>query len=83
MARRLLIVFLAVGVIGGYGAALAHVGGHRCWHHAAWQERVADVCVRAAERAWATPGAGQRPANSAAIPPPAPPPPPPAPPEAP
>jgi hypothetical protein len=76
MGRKILLVLFTLGVIGGYGAAIAHLGGHRCWHcdHAAWRERVADVCVRAAERTWAERGALRPGATPAPDRPPGPPP---------
>jgi hypothetical protein len=70
MARKVLIVLFTLGVVGGYGAAVAHVAGHRCWHRADWQARVADVCVRAADRARVMQGAGHQSANPAPTPPP-------------
>ena len=51
MKRRILIVLLTLGTIGGYGAGIA---GMRCRAHArhgAFERRVAKVCVDAARGA--------------------------------
>ncbi len=54
MKRKLLIAFLALGTIGGFGSGIASMS---CWHHrpearrAAFAAHVADVCVEAALRA--------------------------------
>jgi len=48
MKRRLLLGVLALGSVLGYSSALCswHHGRHA--HRAHWEQRVADVCVRAA-----------------------------------
>jgi hypothetical protein len=57
--RKLLIVLLALGAIVGYGAGFArlfhhgfhHGPGHHAFHgREHFEQRVADVCVEAAER---------------------------------
>ncbi|MCC6214929.1 MAG: hypothetical protein IT376_08680 [Polyangiaceae bacterium] len=61
--RKLLIGGLALGALAGFGAGFARLGA--CAHErhahrrAAFEDRVADVCVRAAERARGD-GAGER-----------------------
>jgi hypothetical protein len=49
MRRRILMVLLGLGAIGGYASAFANM--HRCgrWHEAAFERHVADVCVQAAK----------------------------------
>ncbi len=50
MKRRILIVLLGLGAVAGFAAGL----GRLCHHgrdRAAFENHVADVCVRAAERA--------------------------------
>lgn len=49
MRRKLLLVALALGTVGGYGAAIAS-HRHRAWHREAWKQEVADVCVAAVQR---------------------------------
>ncbi|MCU0655438.1 MAG: hypothetical protein MUF64_09170 [Polyangiaceae bacterium] len=54
MKRRLKIVLLSLGVLGGYGWGLASLGCHRerAQHRrAAFEQHVADLCVQAASRA--------------------------------
>lgn len=54
MKRKLLIALFAFGTIGGFGsgiASLAHCHHHAAERRAAFERHVADVCVRAAERA--------------------------------
>jgi hypothetical protein len=56
MSRRIWIVLLCLGVVGGYGASIAHlILHHRMPCRDAWKDRVAEVCVRAAERVRAEP----------------------------
>jgi hypothetical protein len=49
MKRKIVMVLLAFGAAGGYGAGFAHL--HRCRHdrQAAFERHVADVCVGAAK----------------------------------
>jgi hypothetical protein len=57
MKRRILIVLLTLGTIGGYGAGIA---GMRCRAHArqgAFERHVAKVCVDAAREAKGAEGA--------------------------
>lgn len=53
--RKLLIGALALGALGGFGAGFARLGARAHERHAhrraAFEDRVADVCVRAAARA--------------------------------
>lgn len=56
MARKFLIVLLSIGAIGGFAAGFRrlhhghHGAGPGAWAHHPYEERVADLCVRAAER---------------------------------
>lgn len=59
MKRKLVMVVLALGTVGGYGWGLASMGCHR--HHAqsrreAFERHVAKVCVEAARGVPASPG---------------------------
>jgi hypothetical protein len=49
MRRRILIVLLALGTIGGYGAGIASLRCHGRWRRAAFEQHVARVCVDAAK----------------------------------
>lgn len=64
MARKVLIVLLSLGAIAGFAGGFAqmhhfrhHGPGHGPWGsghgfgHADYEDRIADVCARAAERA--------------------------------
>jgi|HubBroStandDraft_1064217.scaffolds.fasta_scaffold420529_1 hypothetical protein len=57
MRRRILMVLLGLGVIGGYASGFAHM--HRCGRsrEAAFERHVADVCVQAAKGTPPTPAA--------------------------
>jgi hypothetical protein len=57
MRRRILMVLLAIGAVGGYASGFAHM--HRCSQErrAAFERHVAAVCVDAA-KANVTPAAG-------------------------
>ncbi len=70
MAPRVLIVLFIIGIVGGFGSALVHHARCGGWHcgHAAWRERVADVCVQAARRTWAEPRVGGPPGAPPAAP---------------
>jgi hypothetical protein len=52
MARRILLVLFAVGAIAGFGCGFAHLREHSYWRHREFEDRVADVCTRAAERVY-------------------------------
>lgn len=68
MRRKFWIVLLSIGTVGGFAAGFArlhhyrHHGGDGCgWHggqHQRFENRVADICVRAAERSLRERGAG-------------------------
>lgn len=49
MQRRLLVVLLALGTLGGYAAGFASLNCHRD-RRAAFERHVADVCVEAARQ---------------------------------
>jgi hypothetical protein len=50
--RKLVIVLLGLGTVAGFAAAFGrhHWRHHHGHHRAAFEQRVADVCVRASER---------------------------------
>ena len=57
MRRTLWIVLLGIGTVGGFAAGFARLHHHRHhgygWHgerHQQFENHVADICVRAAER---------------------------------
>ena len=57
MRRRFWIVLLSIGTVGGFAAGFArlhHYGHDGCsWHgdhHRQFEDHVADVCLRAAQR---------------------------------
>lgn len=59
MRRRLAIVLLTLGTIGGYASGFASL---RCHSHArrqAFENHIADVCVRAAKQVETGQGQGQ------------------------
>lgn len=64
MRRKLLIGLLAAGTVGGFAAGCAKMSHHRHHHkRAAFENRVAEVCVAAAQRVMArapAPGTGNR-----------------------
>jgi len=49
MKRRILMVLLGLGAVGGYASGFAHM--HRCSRarEAAFERHVADVCIAAAK----------------------------------
>ncbi len=51
MKRRILMVLLAVGAVGGYAEGFAHM--HTCHHdrRSAFERHVAEVCIDAANHA--------------------------------
>jgi len=51
MKRRLLIVLLTLGTIGGFGSGIASMRWHGHARRAAFERHVAKVCVDAARRA--------------------------------
>ena len=51
MKRRLLIVLLTLGTIGGFGSGIASMRCHGQARRAAFERHVAKVCVDAARRA--------------------------------
>ena len=55
MKRRLLIVLLTLGTIGGFGSGIASMRCHGNARRAAFERHVANVCVDAARRAKAAP----------------------------
>ncbi len=50
MRRRALIFVLALGAVAGFASGLYGCHYHRFERHQAFEEHIADVCVRAAER---------------------------------
>ncbi|GAB4207387.1 MAG: hypothetical protein OHK0013_24990 [Sandaracinaceae bacterium] len=56
MKRAFLIVLFSLGTVGGFAHGLAHVGRCASSCHAqrrqAFEDRVADVCTRAAQRVY-------------------------------
>jgi hypothetical protein len=65
--RKLLIILLALGAVLGFTAGFArlwhfhHGGGHYGWHRGErLEQRVADVCVEAAERRLRAGSSGSR-----------------------
>ena len=55
MKRRILIVLLTLGTIGGFGSGIATMRCHGNARRAAFERHVAKVCVDAARRAKAAP----------------------------
>jgi hypothetical protein len=49
MRRRILMVVLALGTIGGYASGFAHMHACQRGREAAFERHVADVCVTAAK----------------------------------
>lgn len=52
--RAFYITVFSIGTIGGFASGFAHLGAHCATHHqrrAAFEDHVADVCTRAAQRA--------------------------------
>jgi hypothetical protein len=49
MKRRILMVLLALGTVGGYASGFAHVSACHRGREAAFERHVADVCVNAAK----------------------------------
>ena len=61
MGRKLLMVVLGFGAVAGFAAGFARLchgpghwghGGWRSERHAAFEQRVADVCTKSAERVY-------------------------------
>lgn len=50
MKRKLLIAVLALGTVGGFASGFRSLRCHHQSRRAAFENHVADVCVRAAER---------------------------------
>jgi hypothetical protein len=61
MKRRLLIVLLALGTVGGYGMGFAQMRCHARARHHGFERHVAKICADAARspRAAATDGSSQ------------------------
>ena len=55
MRRRILIVLLAIGTVAGFASGFAHLHQYRGEHWRKVEDHMADVCVRAAERAHPAP----------------------------
>ena len=51
MRKRVLIVLLALGMVGGYASGFAHMRGCHRERQAAFERHVADVCLNAAKGA--------------------------------
>ena len=51
MKRKILIVLLALGTVGGYASACHHARWHRWQRQQAFERHIADVCIDAAHRA--------------------------------
>lgn len=51
LRRMVLAVMLALGTVSGFGAGFAAMHGHHRHHRDALERHVAEVCVRAADRA--------------------------------
>jgi hypothetical protein len=51
MRRRILMVLLALGTVGGYASGLAHMSACHRGREAAFERHVADVCLKAAKGA--------------------------------
>jgi hypothetical protein len=49
MRRRILMLLLAMGTIGGYAAGVAHMSACHRGREAAFERHVADICVNAAK----------------------------------
>ncbi len=47
--RRIVMALLALGTVGGFASGFASMSCHARGRHAEWQDRVAEVCVRAAK----------------------------------
>ena len=50
MRRRALITVLSLGMVAGFGSALFNCHYHRLEGRQAFEDHIADVCTRAAER---------------------------------
>ena len=48
MRRRIAIVLLAIGTVGGYASGFASLSHCRAHRRAAWEHHMAQVCVEAA-----------------------------------
>ncbi len=51
MRRRILMVLLALGAVGGYASGFAHMRACHRGREAAYERHVADVCLNAAKGA--------------------------------
>ncbi len=70
--RIFLIGLFSFGTVAGFGHGFAHLGSCHANRRAAFEDRVADVCTRSAERAWEGHGAMNAPPPPAPYAPPAP-----------
>jgi hypothetical protein len=52
MRRKVLIVLLSLGAIGGFASGFAGLHRRAHFRHERFEERVADVCTRSAERVY-------------------------------
>lgn len=59
MRRKALIGVLALGAIAGFGTSLFGCHYHRSDRRAAFEDHIADVCTRAAERSRRAPAHAQ------------------------
>jgi len=49
MKRKIIMGLLALGTIGGFASGFAHMGCHARGRREAFENRVAETCVRAAK----------------------------------
>ncbi len=47
--RRIVMALLALGTVGGFASGFASMSCHARGRHQQWEDRVAEVCVRAAK----------------------------------
>jgi len=59
MRRRIAIVLLTLGTIGGYGAGFASLRCHSGQRRQAFEQHIAKVCVDAAKQAETPPAPGR------------------------
>jgi len=57
MRRRIRVVLLTLGMIGGFGAGIASLVHGGCHRHAAFEQHVAQLCADAVRRTPAPPPA--------------------------